>query len=373
MMFITLGIILGSFIFLHFFAFAIGLNRCRSIKKGQEPPGISVIKPVKGLDAGAYENFASFCVQELTVPYELIFSFQDPQDPALPLVRKLQKDYPQLDIRVTVNPVKTPMTGKSSNLHYGIQMAKYDCLILSDADMRVEPDFVARIASQLNNPKLGLVSALPIHVGAKGFWALIYMLQLNATILAQWLPYATLFKLGVAGGTIAIKKQVIEEIGGMEAIGDYLVEDVKLGLLVKEAGYQVAIGPEIYSPVGAKTKQDAFSLLARGAIIYRKMLHLALEIPYLAVAYFYFPMMLLGLVLMKPTLILAGVIHLSGKMLTAFMISRRAGTSGVETFLLPVMDGLFLFVYLQVLRTGTLTWRGMSYRVDEEGRQIKVS
>lgn len=371
-MFVILGLVLGSFIFAHYFAFAYGLNRCRSIKKGREPRGISVIKPVKGLDDGAYENFASFCKQELSVPYELIFSFQDPEDPALPLVKRLQEEYPQVEIRVTVNPVKAPMTGKSSNLHYGIQMAKYDCLILSDADMRVQPDFIARIASQLNDPKLGLVSALPIHVGARGFWGLIYMLQLNATILAQWLPYATVFKLGVAGGTIAIKKQVIEEIGGMEAIGDYLVEDVKLGLLVKEAGYQLAIGPEIYSPVGAKTKEDAISLLARGAIIYRKMLHLALEVPYLFVAYYYFPLILLGLVLMKPILFWAGTVHLFGKMLTAFLISRRAGTSGIETLLLPVMDGIFLYVYLQTLRTGVLTWRGMSYQVDREGRRVRV-
>lgn len=369
-MFVALGIVFGSWIFVHFFAFAQGLSRCRRIEGGNEPSGISVIKPVKCIDADAYQNFASFCQQDLSIPYQLIFALQDSLDPALPMIYRLQEDFPEVDIQVTINPVKEPMTGKCSNLYYGIQLAQYNCLVLSDADMRVGSNFISRISSQLNNPKLGLVSALPIHIEARGFWALLYMLQLNATILAQWLPYATIFRLGVAGGTVAIKKQVLKEIGGIEAIGDYLVEDVRLGQLVKEAGYEVAIGPEIYSPVGAKTRDDATSLMARGAIIYRRMLPLALEVPYLVVAYYYFPVALLGLVLMNPVLLLAAAIHLTGKILTAFLISRRVGTSGVETLLLPVMDGVFLYVYLNILRTGNLTWRGISYRVDKDGKRL---
>lgn len=369
-MWVIIAAVLGLFILLHFFAFLRGWSRLNSIKGGHEPQGISVIKPVKGVDAGAYENFKSFCCQRLPVPYELIFALQDPRDPALPLIEKLKKEHPEVDIRVTVNPVKEPWTGKCSNLYYGVQLAKYDCLVFSDADMRVPPDFLSRLTSQLYGQGLGLVSALPIHVGAKGFWALIYMLHLNATILAQWLPWASVFKLGVAGGTVAIKREVLAQIGGIEAIGDYVVEDVQLGFLVREAGYGIAIGPPVYSPVGQKTKEDALSLMARGAIIYRRMLHTALEIPYLVVAYFYLPLLLAGIILLWPTLVWAAGIHLGCKMLTGFLISRQAGTSGMEALLVPVADCLFLYTYLRTVISGALTWRGISYRVDEKGRRL---
>lgn len=369
-MLIAIATVFGLGILLHFFAFAYGLSRIRNIKGGCEPQGISVIKPVKGVDEDAYENFSSFCRQQLSVPYELIFALQDPQDPALPLINKLMREYHDVDIRITVNPVMQPLTGKCSNLYYGIQLAKYDCLVLSDADMRVAPDFISRITSQLYGEGLGLVSALPIHVDAKGFWALIYMLHLNATILAQWLPWASVFKLGVAGGTVAIKKEVLEHIGGIEAIGDYVVEDVQLGFLVKEAGYGIAIGPEIYSPVGAKNKEDAFSLMARGAIIYRRMLHIALEIPYLLVAYFYLPLLIAGLMMKMPNLLWAAVIHLGLKMLTGFLISRKAGTSGVEAVFIFIADCLFLYIYAKLIVSGDLTWRGITYRVDQKGRRL---
>ncbi|HHW06413.1 MAG TPA: glycosyltransferase [Clostridia bacterium] len=367
---VIIAAVFGIGILLHFFAFLVGLSRIRSIQGGREPEGISVIKPVKGVDAEAYENFKSFCCQQLSVPYELIFALQDPQDPALPLIEKLKHEYPEVDIRITVNPVKHPWTGKCSNLYYGLQLAKYDCLVLSDADMRVAPDFISRITSQLYGRGLGLVSALPIHVEARGFWALVYQLHLNATILAQWLPWASVFKLGVAGGTVAIKREVLEQIGGIEAIGDYVVEDVQLGFLVKEAGYGIAVGPEIYSPVGAKTKEDAVSLMARGAIIYRRMLHLALEVPYLVVAYFYLPLLLAGIMFLEPSFLWAAGIHLGCKMLTGFLISRTAGTSGAETLCIPIADCLFLYIYVRTVVSGDLTWRGISYRVDGKGRRL---
>lgn len=370
MVLIAMATVFGVGILLHFFAFAYGLSRIRKIKGGSEPQGISVIKPVKGVDEDAYENFKSFCSQKLSVPYELIFALQDPHDPALPLINKLVREYPGVDIRITINPVKYPLTGKCSNLYYGIQLAKYDCLVLSDADMQVAPDFISRITSQLYGEGLGLVSALPIHIGAKGFWALIYMLQLNATILAQWLPWASVFKLGVAGGTVAIKREVLEEIGGIEAIGDYLVEDVQLGFLVKEAGYGIAIGPEIYSPVGAKTKEDAISLMARGAVIYRRMLHITLEIPYLVVAYFYVPLIFVGLIMMLPHLLWAGAVHLGLKMLTGFLISRKAGTSGMEAAYIFIADCLFLYIYFRLIISGDITWRGITYQVDQKGRRL---
>lgn len=134
----------------------------------------------------------------------------------------------------------------------------------------------------------------------------------------------------------------------------------------------MAIGPRIYSPVGPKTREDLISLLARGAVIYRLMLPTALEIPYLVIAYFYLPLIILGCFTASPTYFLAAAVHLLGKILTGTLIARAAGTSGKEALFLPILDVIFLYVYFRTLRKGALTWRGIVYRVDEQGRMLPL-
>ncbi|MBO8128140.1 MAG: glycosyltransferase [Peptococcaceae bacterium] len=368
---LVMAAVFALFMLGHVVPASCGLRRINRSPETKPAVGVSVVKPVKGLDADVWNNFRSFCEQDYKGPYEIIFSLQDKSDPALPLLYKLKEKYSGVDIKIIVNPVKEGLTGKSSNLLYGARMARHPYLVFSDADMYVEKDFITKIVAPLLDHKVGLVSALPVHVDPKGLWALVYQLQLNGTVLAQWLPYAGIFKLGVAGGTIAVRRDVLDEIGGIEAFGGYVAEDVKIGQMVVEAGYEVRVGPPVISPVGAKSYEDAVSLLARGALIYRRMLHTALEIPFMVVAYFYGVAGIGYLLTGMPEYLYAFLVHLGGKMLTMFLVTRRAGTGGKEALVLPVMDAVFLWTYIRIVVQGTLSWRGITYHVDREGRMIR--
>ena len=51
-------------------------------------PGVSILKPVKGLDPGMYEAFASHCVQEYAGEYELLFGVSSLDDPAVEAIER---------------------------------------------------------------------------------------------------------------------------------------------------------------------------------------------------------------------------------------------------------------------------------------------
>ena len=94
-----------------------------------EDTGVSVIHPIKDLDFELEKNLESWFRQNYTGPVQHIFSFQDPDDPAIPVVRKVMAYRPEIDCTITVNPVIPGLNGKSSNMVHGMRLAKYDIVL----------------------------------------------------------------------------------------------------------------------------------------------------------------------------------------------------------------------------------------------------
>ena len=143
-----------------YYAIAIfsSLRFFRSPQRGTTDflPPISNLKPVRGLDPEAYENFASFCRQDYP-NYEILFCV-DASDPALPVLRQLKNDFPQTKIGILIGSGRTGTNDKVSKLARLVEEASYEHLVISDSDVRVEPNYLRRLVAPLKDSHVGAVT-----------------------------------------------------------------------------------------------------------------------------------------------------------------------------------------------------------------------
>src|SRR5919205_1611558 len=67
----------------------------------QFTPAVSILKPLRGTDPDIDESFRSHCLQDYP-EYEIIFGVSDANDPAIPLVERLQREFLERSIQLVV-------------------------------------------------------------------------------------------------------------------------------------------------------------------------------------------------------------------------------------------------------------------------------
>jgi len=204
-------------------------------------PAISILKPLRGTDPDIYEAFRSHCLQDYP-EYEIIFGVSDPKDPAIDLVKRLQDEFPARRIELVYCQKVLGANMKVSNLVQMLSSARYDVLLVNDSDIKVPPDYLRRVASQLSDPKVGMVTCLYRGIAGNTLGSKLESLGISTDFGAGVLAARQLegIRFGL-GSTLAFTRSALEKIGGFEPMVDYLADDYELGARIAEAGLQVLL------------------------------------------------------------------------------------------------------------------------------------
>jgi ceramide glucosyltransferase len=212
---------------------------------GDRPP-VCVFKPLYGAEPGLEANLATFLTQDYP-KYQVIFGLHSPDDPARLVVEKLVAAHPSVDISVVVNTARHGTNGKISNLInmsavIGDDVTKQEVIVLADSDMAVGPDYLAHLADELAGPDVGAVTCLYLGRPQPGLPSLFGAAFINHHFLPQVMIARALGNdEGCFGATIALKRDVLDRIGGFAALKDILADDHEIGRRVRALGLRVKL------------------------------------------------------------------------------------------------------------------------------------
>ena len=207
-------------------------------------PAVSILKPVCGLEDDLEGNLESFA-RLRGIDYEMLISIADPNDPAIPAVRRAVDRFPQFRLIVGGDPLFESGNRKVARLIAAASYARHDVIFISDANVRVEPDDVAKTLEAFADPRVGCVSNLFTGAGAQSFGAIIESLHLLSFVVPGNVLAAYAGVPCVVGKSMAISREALEAVGGFERFEHVLAEDQAIGLAVKQAGFEVLLSPAV--------------------------------------------------------------------------------------------------------------------------------
>jgi len=349
-----------------------------SAEKSPFMPPASIVKPVRGLDHEAYENFASFC--RLDYPeYEVLFAVSEGDDRVCAVLEKLRADFPACPIRIITKVPRLGTSDKVNNLCALVQNAKYDLLVMSDSDVRVEPDYLKQVIAPFADPRVGAVTAFYKSLSAGNLASNLdalgmYMDSAPSALVAKKIEGKMRFAFG---WTMATSKGHLAEIGGWEEMANYHSDDFELGKRIAESGHRIEL---MTTPITmifpSETLADHFRHELRWSIGLRSVRPLG----YWGLTFTHgLPWAVLG----AAAALSIGSIPMAVSYLVAYLILRvgltwTTGRWGIGDrrlgrilWLVPVRDAISFVIWLAGFCSDKITWRGLAYHV-RSGQLIPI-
>jgi ceramide glucosyltransferase len=340
------------------------MTSAKTAKTGDFLPPLSNLKPVRGLDPDAYENFASFCRQDYP-DYEILFCVGDTSDPVFPVLERLVRDFPERQIRIVIGSGRIATNDKVAKLARLVEEASNEHLVISDSDVRVEPDYLRKVIAPLANPKTGAVTCFYVPTEESTWVQRLQDVGMVSDFYPGILVATQLDGVKFAlGPTIATTRTRLQAFGGYASIENRPADDLWVGRLIAEQGYEVKLLPYTISTVADfQSLGELFYKRLRWITVMRHMrpwghlgLIFTLGLPWALVA-----------VALRPTPRIAAS-YLGGYFIVRALLTVMVGSWGLKQrgvwkklALIPLWDGMATLIWLASFTRKSIRWRGRDY------------
>lgn len=331
-------------------------------------PAVTVLKPLHGDEPGLEAALETVFAQNYSGQMQVVFGVQASGDPARVVAERLRASHPEREVTIVVDSRTYGSNRKVSNLINMARQARHELLVLADSDISVEPDWLSRLAAELADPTVGVVS-LPYYGRAEGgLWSRLAALG----VTAQFLPSVVVgLALGMArpcmGSTIALRREVLSAIGGFEAFSDLLADDYAIGEAVRNAGYR-SIAPPVLVAHGCA--ESSLSELFAHELRWARTVRGVDPAGFAGSGITHATMLaLIGVILTQgaPASLAVLLLAVGARLWMVRQAETRTGSPRAGWSLIALRDILAFAVFISSFFVRAVDWRGTRFRLDARG------
>jgi ceramide glucosyltransferase len=326
-------------------------------------PPVTLLKPLYG-DEPLLEQALESVIGQDYPAFQIVFGVQDPKDAAIDVVHRLRLRHPEADITLVIDSTQHGLNRKIGNVINMLPRAMHDVLVIADSDLHCAPDYLRQVVAGFALPKTGLVTTLYAGLAAnRSVTARLGASAINHGFLPGALMSRGMGRQDCLGATMALRRETLTAIGGLEALVDHLADDNVLGQKVRARG----LGVTLACTVPATTvPEDSIGALFRHELRWSRTILSLVPVAFAASA-IQFPIawaLLCAALTQQPwALGLVGLTWLA-RAATAGMIDSALGLVRVgratkaPIWLLPLRDLLSIAIILASYASDKVEWRG---------------
>ena len=203
-------------------------------------PFVSVIAPTRGDEPGFLDNVQPLLTQRYT-DYEVLFVFDDPQDPSFQLAQRLKA-------RTVISGPATDTGQKVHNLIVAVGQVDPRCevIVFVDTDARPDESWLRKLVAPLADEKVGASTGYRWFVPERGGVASRLRGVWNASIASALRADTT--KNVCWGGSTAIRRSTFEQLKVVDHWRGTVSDDFTITRVLKEAGLPIHFTPQCLVP-----------------------------------------------------------------------------------------------------------------------------
>jgi ceramide glucosyltransferase len=348
-------------------------------------PGVTLFKPLKGVDSETSACLESWLKQDYRGPVQILFGVADARDAVCEVVRVLRKQYADREIELVICDPILGANAKVSTLTYLEPKAKYPIWVISDADVFAPSDLLAEMIQKFEindfrrrrgdesseNKDIALVNCFYKLSAAKTGAMIWENIGVNADFWSQVCQNNSMKPMNFAlGAVMAVRDEAVDRIGGFRSLLNQLADDYQLGRRIADRGWKIELANVV---VECRESPKSFSEVFSHQLRWSRTIRVCQPGPY-------FASILSNLTLWMCvwyafTASEAAFLCLPVRIFTALHNDKRLTQTKfawLESFYAPAKDLLQFVVWLSAFAGNVVVWRGEKFLVNRGGELIKV-